>query len=254
MRNGNLFWGAVLILVGVLMAFGAMRFFWPILLIAFGLWLVAGAYLRKGSSGKTNPVAVDLQGAREMSVRIGHGAGQLRVGAGASAGKALEGECTDNVRVTSHLAGDRLEVRVGGEVVIAPIVWNPRGLDWNLRLSNEVPFSLDLETGANQSTVNLRDLRVTSVKLKTGASSTDLTLPAAGVLTAEIQMGAAEVTIHVPQGVAARIRSQSGLAEINVDTTRFPRGNGMYESPDFGSSPNRVDMTVEAGVGKVSII
>ncbi len=254
MRNGNLFWGAVLILVGVLMAFGAMRFFWPILLIAVGVWLVAGAYLRKGGSGKTKPVAVNLQGAREMSVRIGHGAGQLRVGAGAASGMALEGECTDNVRLTSQLTGDRLEVRVSGDVVIAPFVWNPRGLDWNLRLSNEVPFSLELETGANQSTVDLRDLRVTALKLQTGASSTDITLPAAGILTAEIQMGAAEVKVRVPQGVAARIRSKSGLADVSVDTTRFPHANGIYESPDFGSSPNRVDMTVEAGVGKVSII
>ena len=253
MRNGSLFWGAVLILLGVLMAFDVIQYFWPILLIAVGAWIVVGAF-RRGGSGKSEAVAVDLQGAREMSVRIGHGAGQLRVGAGASAGKALEGECTDNVRVQSSLTGDRLEVRVSGEVVFVPFAWNNRGLDWNLRLSKEIPFSLELETGANQSTVDLRDLRVTSVKLKTGASSTDITLPATGILTAEIQMGAAEVKVRVPQGMAARIRSRSGLADVSVDTNRFPHANGIYESTDFGSSPNRVDMTVEAGVGKVSII
>ena len=252
MRNGSLFWGAVLILLGVLMAFDVIQYFWPILLIAVGAWIVIGAFRR--GSGKSEIVAVDLQGAREMSVRIGHGAGQLRVGAGAASGKALEGECTDNVRVQSSLTGDRLEVRVSGDVVYVPFAWDRRGLDWNLRLSKEVPFSLELETGANQSTVDLRDLRVTALKLQTGASSTDITLPAAGILTAEIQMGAAEVKVRIPQGMAARIRSRSGLADVSVDTNRFPHANGIYESTDFGSSPNRVDITVEAGVGKVSII
>lgn len=252
MRNGSLFWGSVLILVGVLYLFGAMRFFWPILLIGVGVWIVATAFLR-GTATKSKNVAVDLQSARDVYLKVNHGAGQLRLGAGASAGRALEGECTDNVEVQSHLVGDRLEVRVSGEVVFVPFVWNSRGLDWDLRLSNEVPLALELELGANQSTLDLSALRVTSLKLKTGASSTDVTLPALGVVAAEVQIGAAELTMRIPPGVAARIRSKSGLAEINVDSSRFPRVTGGYESPDFGASENRLDLAIEAGVGKVNI-
>jgi hypothetical protein len=253
MRNGNLFWGSILILAGVLYLFDATRYFWPIALIAVGLWIVVGAF-RRGNSLKSKNVAVDLQGARELSLKVSHGAGQLRLGAGASIGKALEGECTDNVRVDSRLTADRLEVRVSGDVGFVPFSMDRRGLDWDLRLTNEVPLSLVLETGANESTIDLNSLRVTSVKLKTGASSTNLTLPAVGIVAAEIQMGAAEVKARIPQGVAARIRSQSGLAEISVDTARFPRVDGGYESPDFGTSENRVDLSIEAGVGKVSVI
>lgn len=253
MRNGNLFWGSILILAGVLYLFDATRYFWPIALIAVGLWFVVGAF-RRGNSSKSKNVAVDLQGARELSLKVSHGAGQLRLGAGASIGKALEGECTDNVRVDSRLTADRLEVRVSGDVGFVPFSMDRRGLDWDLRLTNEVPLSLVLETGANESTIDLSSLRVTSVKLKTGASSTNLTLPAVGIVAAEIQMGAAEVKARIPQGVAARIRSQSGLAEISVDTARFPRVGGGYESPDFGTSENRVDLSIEAGVGKVSVI
>lgn len=253
MRNGNLFWGSVLILAGVLYLFNAMQFFWPIALIVVGLWIVAAAFLR-GTSTKSRNVAVDLQGARKMSLKVGHGAGQLRIGAGASMGKALEGECTDNVNVQSRLAGDRLEVRVSGDVVFVPFAWNSRGLDWDLRLTNEVPLSLELELGANQSTVDLSGLRVTKFRLQTGASSTDVTLPALGIVAAEIQMGAAEVKVRIPQGVAARIRSKAGLAEINVDSSRFPRVDGGYESTNFSASENRVDLAIEAGVGKVSIL
>ena len=250
MRNGNLFWGAVLILLGVLMAFNLTEYFWPIALIVLGGWIIWGAYMR--GNARNQSVSVDLQGAREVSLRIGHGAGQLRVGAGATVGKAIEGECSEGVTVNSRVAGDRLEVRLGADPVSFPFV-GTRGLDWALRLSKDVPFALELETGANQSIVDLRDLRVTSLHLQTGASSTEVTLPASGQLTVHVELGAAEAKIRVPEGVAGRIRSQSGLAEININQSRFPYSNGIYESPDFGTSANRFDMNIEAGVGKVSV-
>jgi hypothetical protein len=253
MRNGGLFWGSVLILAGVLYLFGGIQYFWPILLIGVGVWVIAGALLR-GTATKDKHVAVDLQGAREMFLKVNHGAGQLRINPGASMGKALEGECSDNVSVRSHLTGDRLQVHVTGDMVVIPFIWNSRGLDWDLRLSNEIPLSLELETGANQSTVDLSGLRVTALKLQTGASSTDVMLPASGVITAEVQMGAAELKLRIPQGLAARIHSKSGLAEINVDTNRFPRRDGGYESPDYAASSNRVDLMIEAGVGKVNVL
>lgn len=251
MRNGTLFWGAVLILLGMLMLLGAMEYFWPIVLIVVGGWILAGAYFR--TSGKSESVAVDLQGAHEVSLKLNHGAGRLNVTGGASMGKALEGECTEGVRVNSHRAGDKLDVRVSADPMHVSFVMTPRGLDWNLRLSNEVPFTLELETGANQSVVDLREVRVTRLNVQTGASSTDITLPASGHVTAEAHVGAAELKLRVPQGVAGRIRSQSGLAEIDVDRNRFPYLNGVYESPDFGTNPNRVDISIEAGVGKVSV-
>lgn len=251
MRNGTFFWGGVLILLGVLMLFGAMEYFWPVLLIVVGGWILAGAFFRK--SGKSELVSVDLQGAREVSLNLQHGAGRLNVRGGASAGRALEGECTQGVRVDSRRSGDRLEVRVGSDLATVPFMINSRGLDWNLRLSNEIPFTLELETGANQSIVDLRAVRVTRLNVQTGASSTDITLPASGHVTAEAHVGAAELKLRVPDGVAGRIRSQSGLAEIDVDRNRFPFLNGVYESPDFGTNPNRADITIEAGVGKVSV-
>ena len=251
MRNGNLIWGGILILLGVLMLLGWMQYFWPVVLILVGVWIVAGAYLR--GSGKTEAVAVELQGAREVALRVNHGAGRLTIGAGASTGKALEGECTEGVRVHSSLSGDRLDVRVSADAAFVPFVGTSRGLEWNLRLSNEVPFSIDLETGANESNVDLSNVRASSVNLKTGASSTGITMPATGQVSAQVQAGAAEVRVRIPAGVAGRIRSQSGLAEIAVDTSRFPLANGVYESPDFGTSPNRVDLRIEAGVGRVSV-
>ncbi len=251
MRNGSLFWGFVLVLLGVLMLVGAMQYFWPVVLIVIGGWIVFSAFWR-GAMGNQS-VSVDAQGAASAYVKIGHGAGELRVDAAATSGKVLEGMVTEGARVDSRQTGDRLDVRLTNDVSFIPFAGNTRGLNWDLHLTRDIPLTLDLETGANRSIVDLREARVTSVTLITGASETEITLPATGQVTAAVHLGAAEARLNIPEGVAARIRSQSGLAEINVNTARFPQMGGVYQSADFETAANRVDLRIDAGVGKVSV-
>jgi hypothetical protein len=54
-------------------------------------------------------------------------------------------------------------------------------------------------------------------------------------------------------GVAANIRIKSGIASVNVNS-RFPRlDGGMYQSSDFSTASNRIDMTINAGVGSIEV-
>ncbi len=66
--------------------------------------------------------------------------------------------------------------------------------------------------------------------------------------------GVASVTLEVPTGVAARIRSKMALGSSQVDETRFPRTFDGYISPDFEGAANRVDITIEGGVGSVRVV
>jgi hypothetical protein len=61
------------------------------------------------------------------------------------------------------------------------------------------------------------------------------------------------VTVRVPSGVAARIRIRGGLAGIKVDQNRFPRMGDTYQSADYDTAPNKVDVDIETGVGSVEI-
>ena len=79
-------------------------------------------------------------------------------------------------------------------------------------------------------------------------------LPAnAGLCTTKIESGAASVVIQVPAGVAGKIYVQSGLSGINIDTSRFMHSGSYYESPDYASATNKVDIRIETGVGSVSV-
>jgi hypothetical protein len=264
MRRDYIFWGAVLILLGGLMfmnaagirlpaGINAMQLFWPSVLVLLGGWIMVGYFLR--GTVEAEQVLIDLQGAKEASLKLSHGAGRVVLGAGASPGQLLSGTFAGGVRQSVHKSGDRLNAHIEARPnFFPPFFGGWQGLEWNINLNRDIPLALQLETGASQSELDLRDLHVTDLKISTGASKTDLTLPAnAGMTTVKVELGAASLDMVVPQGVAARIRAEHGVAAIEVDTARFPYSNGIYESADYSSAQNKVDIMIQAGAGRVAI-
>jgi hypothetical protein len=125
--------------------------------------------------------------------------------------------------------------------------------DWDVALNSQIPTALTLNVGANKSTLDLRDLNLTDLKLETGASETRVTLPANGRYHADFDLGAASLEVTVPDGLSARIRASVGMAGVSVDESRFPRSGGYYQSPDFDSASNSVDMTIDAGAASIKV-
>lgn len=71
----------------------------------------------------------------------------------------------------------------------------------------------------------------------------------AGATSVRAETGAASLTIEVPNRVAARIGTRVVLGSVQIDESRFPPVAGGYESPDYASAANRVDVDVQGGVG-----
>jgi hypothetical protein len=95
---------------------------------------------------------------------------------------------------------------------------------------------------------------VTELRLGTGASATEIRLPkAAGATKVRIEAGAASVKIWVPQGVGARIRAEGGLSDMKVDGSRFPRQGLYHQSPDYETAANKVDLSIQMGVGSAEV-
>ena len=267
MRRNRLFWGLVLIIVGVLLLLGNLGLLpadvwliiWPSILILFGLWILGGRFIRGGAS-VAESLSIPLDGAREARLTISHGAGRLMVSGKTGPGQLLAGTFSGGVEHRADRVGDRLDVDLQAEVGRAfesafPWTWGPgAALDWRFSLSGEVPLSLDVRTGASETTMDLTLLRLTELKLETGASSCDITLPArAGFSRVAVKGGATSVKLRVPEGVAARITSEGGLADFKINTSRFPRSAGGYVSSDYGTAENKIEIHTEVGLGSVNI-
>jgi hypothetical protein len=268
MRRGSLFWGALILIAGVLLLVGNMfpnlfgnvsvwDIIWPLAIVLVGAWMLMGPVLGRRNL-ETQTISEALNGASDADIRLHHGAGRLSLRPSAAPGVLLSGTCVGGADVNAVHSGPsvRLDVRSrAGEAWMSfPNFNNSYGYAWDLAVTPEIPVRLSLETGASESILDLRDLKITDLDIKTGASSTEVTLPArAGLTRAKIASGAASVKLFVPDGVSARIRVQSGLAGINIDSNRFPASAGGYETPGYEAAANKVDIFVETGVGSVEI-
>jgi hypothetical protein len=132
--------------------------------------------------------------------------------------------------------------------------WPGESLDWDIRLNRDIPLSLKIDSGASASILDLSDLKVIDLDIDTGASSTELTLPAnAGNTHVDIDTGASSLKVSIPSGVAASIRIKSGIASVKINP-RFPLlDGGLYQSTDYSTAANRVNMTIDAGVGSIEV-
>jgi hypothetical protein len=195
-------------------------------------------------------------------VKIRHGAGRLAIGAGAGPGDLLSGTFGGGLDARTTREGELLRVdmqvkeRRFGDLAGPWFHGKFAALDWDVVFSPQVTLDLELETGASESRIVLTDLTARDVRLKTGASATTIDLPAAaGRTRLWIDSGAASVKVRVPGGVAARIHLRAALAGTRVDAVRFPRRGEaqLYESSDFETAANRVEIDVDTGVGSIEI-
>lgn len=258
MKRDNFFWGGALILLGVLFLLqtqslipSVFPYLWPLALILFGLWMVVSVYWRAGSSDET--FSVSMQNAKTVKYNFSHGAGQIEIKGGAPAGMALLGSAGDGVSEKSRLVGDRLEVRVEAGASFIPFI-GPSGGVWRFQLTQDVPVNVKVETGASQLDMDLTDVLASEIRLQTGASNSNVTLPARGASYMDLEAGAASVGIRIPDGVSGRIRIKEGLTSLNIDKSRFPQVDSrLYQSADYDTAVNRAEISIEAGVGSITI-
>lgn len=265
MTRSNLFWGFMLILVGILFfldSSGLLKgvnpweLIWPVFLIGLGLWILFGNLLGRKSAGEARQITIPLEGATSAHVKIGHGAGRLTINSQAAPGELLSGSFAGGVQYKLDHTGSEAKIKLRVPDQTFPFFnwgWG-HGIDWTIHLNREIPYALEVGTGANETVLDLTDLRITELQVHTGASSTEVSLPvSAGYTRVSCEGGVAGMKLAVPTNVAARIRYRGGLSSINVNSTRFPRSGDVYQSTDYGTAVNKVDIDIQMGVGSVDI-
>ncbi len=220
---------------------------WPWVLVMLGAWFLIVAFVPGGRA--VEALVVPLGDVQRAQVEIKFGAGEL------TTHRAAPGALVDG----SYLGGVKHRMRGPGQIVLEQVFdgipWLDHDARWEVGLTGEVPLDLRLDVGAYRGSIDLSDLRLATLDLHTGASGTRVRLPrAAGSTSVTAEAGVASLTIEVPAGVAARIRSRMALGSSQVDPARFPRIGDVYQSLDYGTAENRVDIDVRGGVGSLRVV
>lgn len=256
---------------------------WPVLLIAAGLDLLIGRRSAWGSllvailllgvvagvlwlyprlpagggplTGET--IRQPLGDARRAEVELEFGAGTLRVGALEDSNQLVEGtlDLDEGERAIRDysVSGDTAHFSLRSQdrsIFFFP--GRPLGGGWDLDLHPGVPIDLVVKTGMGQATLDLSGLRVTRLELDGGIGTTTVTLPAQGRVVASVDGGIGTVTVIVPDGMAMRIESDTGLGRVSLPGG-LARDGDAYESPDYSTAENRVDLDVRGGIGNITV-
>lgn len=258
MRYGGAVWGILLILAGVLfllnslgiLAVNVWGVLWPTALILFGLAALAGAF-RHGAEGVVEGLALQLKGYEEAAVTIHFSAGRLALGGGAPPDELLNGTFGGGVIHTLDPNGEVARVELRAPDALPP----SEGREWDVALNEVIPLTLDVTTGASEALLNLTPTQLRRLDVHTGAGRVELDLPnAAGKTAVLIEGGAGVVIVRVPEGVAARVSGVAVLGGLEVDEGRFARVGDGWQSDEFETAANRVDLAVRFGAGRVQIL
>jgi hypothetical protein len=235
----------------------AWSLIFPGALILIGMWFLLGPLVFRQVIETCN-LAIPQDGVTEAKIKIRHGAGELNISSTPESLNILEGTFAGGVEERVSRTGSLAEIKLKMPEIEwwgFPSAFPQDGLRWNISMNRGIAYSLNLKTGASKSRLDLHDMILTDIRLETGASNTEIFLPEqAGYTKADFEFGSAGIELHVPQNVAAKIKIQGALMNTDeIDKTRFPLTGEGYCSPDYATAANKIDISIEAGVGKVVI-
>ena len=74
--------------------------------------------------------------------------------------------------------------------------------------------------------------------------------------TVKIDVGVGEVRIELPRGFPVRVEGGDGwFKSVKLIDTDFERtDDNVYETADYKKSENRLDITLDVGIGEIKII
>ncbi len=256
-------WPLVLILIGLQIIFGRQSRVAALAIVALWILLVAGALWFAFTPSNAAPnAAMTTATISEPLGEIKTAVINLDLGVSTTTIKALGADSNDLASgAYQHAQGTRLDKKyqvVGSEGRLSLdeegffFVGIPHSrLD--LGLSSRVPLQLKIDGGVGNATLDLSELNAPTIDIDGGIGNTLLIAPKIGAMKIKVSGGVGNLQITIPPGVAARIRVNTGIGGTNIDPARFPRADGFFQSVDYASAQNRIELDVRGGVGNISI-
>lgn len=260
------FWPILLILIGLEIIFGRRSLLGALVILVLWIGLVAGviwiAYAQGGgilptAAAATEQISQPLGDIKSATIDLNVGFSNTTLTSlGTDSGDLMKGtfshgQGTSLVK-TYNVAGSdgRLSLKEEGTNFVLGGATVSR---WDLALNPSLPVVLRVDGGVGRTNLDLGALKITSLQVDTGIGTVNMTAPGSGSITMRLNGGIGSATVNIPQGVAGRMRVSSGLGGIHIDENRFPRFGDIYQSADFASAANKIDMEIDGGIGSINI-
>jgi predicted membrane protein len=125
--------------------------------------------------------------------------------------------------------------------------------EWDIRLNDDVPMTLDVGLGAGESKLDVSALSISELDLNVGVGGVevDLTGEREKDVDVTIRGGVGEAKVLLPQDVGVKARVDGGLGE--VDARGLTAQDGVYVNEAYGKSDATITLSIEGGIGGVTL-
>jgi len=113
----------------------------------------------------------------------------------------------------------------------------------DIKLSDAVPISFEIELGAGKGEINLTDLQVKEFSISTGASSVTMECGKPNSISAE--------DISIESGVSKF--TAMDLGNLNFRNLKFSGGVGSYKLDFDGEFRQSAEVQIEVGLGSINV-
>jgi hypothetical protein len=201
--------------------------------------------------------SVEQGTARRVAVSLEMGAGSLKLTRGGE--RLLDLDVETNVdgwepQILYSAAGEQGELALCQPADSDPGfgLRRPR-YNWDVRLGEQVVMDLDVQLGAGRSDLVLAGLDLSALNVETGAgeSTIDLRGDWSRSFDASVSTGAGKVVIILPATTGVSIDSSMGLGMLDVDG--LTRRDGVWVNDVYGTSDVTLNLIVAAGAGKIEL-
>lgn len=128
-------------------------------------------------------------------------------------------------------------------------------MDYDIELPEDVEWDIDINTGAIDAKIDLKDLDVRNLDIDCGAGDIDITYSEdAPLVYTDIDCGATEVSLNVPEDAGVEISIDGLVSENNFLSNGLVKvSDDIYRSEDFEKSDIKLFIEIDTGVGDITL-
>lgn len=209
-------------------------------------------------------LAVPLGDTQNARITLNLGAGDLSIGAlpvgdpNLATADATLPEGTELTKTTSTHDGetDLTLAAKGRNGFFWPFAHPDQRADsLAVALAPKVPLDLQTNLGVGQSNLDLRGLAIQSLDVNSGAGQMTVQFPSgSGQTRANINSGAGgRTTLIIPSNVGAYVHTAGGLVSVQLPPGRYTQVADGYESDNYATATDQIDIYLHVGVGQVDV-
>lgn len=235
-----------------------------ILVVPIGYYLGYGTYNIFASWGAGQFQVHDWSMENDASLskaklNLEFGAGKLTVNATGKLVDVQAGTSTGRPDIKVNRNNDLADISIKQDLKRFPISMIPRQGSWNedwvLRLSKDVIWDLDFQTGATKAEFNLKDIKFSKLDVDTGAGDVRLILGDMGTnAQVDLDSGAGNVTFVIPENVGVKAKINTGIGQKNLPGRTWQQQNDTYTSANYSQASTKIEIDLDHGVGNVNIV